>query len=333
MRSTKRWAAQAVGYAFLAGLLYLTASVAVFGLSVVLLQKGRIPANALIREEQQAVYIMGLRHIWQSEPGCSQFDADLLYKPALGPCHFANPEYQTVLNFDAQEGRLSPGPRPRGRGIAVIGDSHAMGWGVNDDQTFAALMQRDLKRPVYNLGVASYGTFRELQRLQMSGLLDKVDTIIIQYCDNDIIENQEKLAKPGSPSEAQYQAMLSDLRPSALGFLKEWVKIAVKKPIKIALHAVHKPSDFYDFAPHVEPLFKVLELYPWIKTKRVLMFYSNDHGHHFSNFTELAKAPVGSGVRFVDLGMGPEYYYRIDDHMTPAGHAEAAKRLEALLAK
>lgn len=332
MSSIKKWAAQAVGYAFLAGLLYLTVAVAVFGLSVLLLQKGRIPDNALIREEQQAVYIMGLRHIWQSEPGCSQFDADLLYAPAPGPCHFGNPEYQTVLNFDAQ-GRVQPGPRPAGRGIAVIGDSHAMGWGVNDDQTFAALMQRDLKRPVYNLAVASYGTYRELQRLQRSGLLDKVDTIIIQYCDNDITENKEKLAKPASPSEAQYQAMLAELKPSALGFLKEWVKIAVKKPIKIALHAVHKPSNFYDFTPHVEPLLKVLELYPWIKTKRVLMFYSNDHGHRFSNFVETAKAPAGSGVRFVDLELGPEYYYRIDDHPTPAGHAEAAKRLEALLAK
>ncbi|MFP5462523.1 MAG: CidA/LrgA family protein, partial [Gammaproteobacteria bacterium] len=49
---------------------------------------------------------------------------------------------------------------PAGTGIVVIGDSHAMGWGANDEETFAAQLQALSGRPVYNLGVASYGTAR-----------------------------------------------------------------------------------------------------------------------------------------------------------------------------
>ena len=41
-----------------------------------------------------------------------------------------------------------------------------MGWGVNDDETFSALLEKNLNRNVYNLSVSSYGTKRELIRLE-----------------------------------------------------------------------------------------------------------------------------------------------------------------------
>ena len=43
-----------------------------------------------------------------------------------------------------------------------------MGWGVNDDETFSALLEKNLNRNVYNLSVSSYGTRRELIRLEKS---------------------------------------------------------------------------------------------------------------------------------------------------------------------
>ena len=52
-------------------------------------------------------------------------------------------------------------------------------------------MTRKRLRPICSncLGVASYGTARELIRLEKSGLLEKIDTIILQYCNNDYHEN------------------------------------------------------------------------------------------------------------------------------------------------
>ena len=63
------------------------------------------------------------------------------------------------------------------------------GMGVNDNDTFAALLEK-INKPVYNLAVSGYGTPRELIRLEKSNLIDKVDTIIIQYCYNDYGENK-----------------------------------------------------------------------------------------------------------------------------------------------
>ena len=39
-----------------------------------------------------------------------------------------------------------------------------MGWGVKDEETFAARLSAKLARPVLNLAVSSYGTDRELRR-------------------------------------------------------------------------------------------------------------------------------------------------------------------------
>ena len=42
-----------------------------------------------------------------------------------------------------------------------------MGWGVNDNETFSAILEQKINRPVYNLAVSGYGTQRELIRLKI----------------------------------------------------------------------------------------------------------------------------------------------------------------------
>ena len=58
-----------------------------------------------------------------------------------------------VLNF-SPEGRYT-GAKPEGMGIAVLGDSHAVGWGIGDEETFSVKLQRLSARPVYDLAVPS----------------------------------------------------------------------------------------------------------------------------------------------------------------------------------
>ena len=64
-----------------------------------------------------------------------------------------------------------------------------MGWGVNDDETFAAIISSRVAVPVLNLGVSSYGTVRELIRVRMQPSLDEASCIFIQYSWNDFQEN------------------------------------------------------------------------------------------------------------------------------------------------
>jgi hypothetical protein len=138
---------------------------------------------------------LGYRKIWQNEKNCVEFDDKLIFKPKIGKCLFANPEFNTVLNFD-EEGRLKGNKlinKNGTEGVAVIGDSHAMGWGVNDNETFSAILEKKLNKKVYNLAVAGYATEREILRLKNSGLLKEINTVVIQYSDNDYNENISKV--------------------------------------------------------------------------------------------------------------------------------------------
>ena len=55
-------------------------------------------------------------------------------------------------------------PPPKTAPLIFLGDSHAMGWGVFDEHIFTAQIDNSKYVP-YNLAVSSYGTVRELQRL------------------------------------------------------------------------------------------------------------------------------------------------------------------------
>ncbi len=73
--------------------------------------------------------------------------------------------------------------------IVCLGDSYTMGWGVEQDETFAARLGKFTGLTVANTGVASYGTARELINLERIDS-SRLRWIIIQYCSNDLGENE-----------------------------------------------------------------------------------------------------------------------------------------------
>lgn len=328
MSTTTRPSVRLAAYGLLGAVLYANATLALLIFAIVTVSRGKVFTNEILLQYQRAAYMGGMRHIWQTEPGCAQFDAELLYKPVEGPCKFKNAEFDLVLHFDAQ-GRVSPHPEGA-KGIAVLGDSHAMGWGVADDKTFAAVMERDLGRPVFNLSVASYGTYRELLRLQSSGLLSEVDTVIIQYSDNDLPENLEKVKADPPSGPEQFEALRRSVKPGAGGTLELWTKDAFKLPLKLLLAPLRKASS-KDFVPHYAAMQAVFLKFAWLEDKRVFVFYSNSWGLKFSNFAEVVGAGPAGGPRFLDLPLEPQDYYLLDDHLTEQGHQKVARLLEAAL--
>jgi lysophospholipase L1-like esterase len=77
--------------------------------------------------------------------------------------------------------------------IITLGDSVVDGYGVEDDQTFSALLERKLsaQRPteVANLGIAGFSTAEELIQLQNVGLELQPDLVVLGYFVNDHFEN------------------------------------------------------------------------------------------------------------------------------------------------
>lgn len=317
-----------LGWTFLALIFYGALGAVVYTVSLVALQQGARIGLPWFAATQKSLYRNGYVNVnsWLGIPGCIKPDPELIYVPAIGACAFDDVEFRTTLTFTA-EGR-DTGPKPSGIGIAVIGDSHAMGWGVNDEETFAAQLQALSGRPVYNLGVASYGTARELLRLQKSGVLDKVDTVVLQYCNNDLGENRQfDTVSKQALHDKVFGPYPAAATPSPIERIVDGYGLALAAPFRSLSERLRRK----DFSPHVVALAPVLAKYrEMLADKRVIVFYANSYGQRYRNFPS-GRDAVMPNIEFVDLGLTPVDHRQLDNHMTPAGHRKTAERLYAYL--
>lgn len=75
--------------------------------------------------------------------------------------------------------------------IIVLGDSYAMGVGVNDGEEFSAVLG-DLLGPGYNVintGCPGWGLTQEIRRYYEFGQLYDPELVVLQFCGNDPIDN------------------------------------------------------------------------------------------------------------------------------------------------
>ncbi|MCH7564719.1 MAG: SGNH/GDSL hydrolase family protein [Gemmatimonadetes bacterium] len=80
--------------------------------------------------------------------------------------------------------------------VLVIGDSFTFGIGVNDDETFSALLQGMLEQScptmeveVINAGVGGWSTSHELEFLERFGLSFEADVVVLGFFGNDLDGN------------------------------------------------------------------------------------------------------------------------------------------------
>ena len=287
------------------------------------------PDLKLINSYQVNFYLEGgIRNIWQNNSECVKFDKDLIYVPKLKNCRFENLEFDTNISFN-EFGRYSSHPNKvnsKKNSIAVIGDSYAMGWGVNDNETFSSLLEKMLKKNVYNLAVSSYGTQRELIRLEKSGLLKEVDTIIIQYCYNDYGENANFKIKSEKDTNQNFQTITSSEPMSNLRKLRRTFRYSSQIPINL----IKKNINSLDFLPHQNLLIDTLNQYPSIRDKKIYIFYVNGPNLDFFNFPS-GKASKFNNIKFVNIKIENKHYFKIDGHLNKNGHEFIAEQLEGIL--
>src|SRR3954447_9642508 len=177
------------------GLLYVAFNLFVAGaiievIFVSMLHAPRLTAAspAPVRRLVQQVYRHFNRALIQFNPECARYDPDVTYTLKPPGCTFGNLEFDNTYSVnhaglrDSEENLVAPD-------VIVIGDSHAMGWGVNQDQSFPRVLAQRTGLKVLNAAVSSYATVREMR------MLDRLDSshlkvLVIQYADNDQPENR-----------------------------------------------------------------------------------------------------------------------------------------------
>ena len=312
----------------------------VFGVGVITAQGVSLADFNALHQMQRVFYFGGMRNIWQYQSDCVDVGGVLIYQPKFGECSHSNLEFSTTLNFDenGRQNGFSYDPNlPR---IAVLGDSHAMGWGVNDEETFSAELQRITNRRVYNLGVSSYATERELDRLALIQDLNSVDTVIIQYCDNDLSANRNypinqnlALDRFNIASQSYNLSQHSALSRGFWDALKAIVPTHMKVQIKLLLGLDYDASASIDENEHRLSIERILVEYSeLLKDKEVYVVFVSGHNskplpnNWVGNFRER-----GLRVNFIDLNMERNHFYDIDDHLNKHGHLYIASKINSLI--
>jgi lysophospholipase L1-like esterase len=166
--------------------LLLTAALLEACVALLLAHTPRMPALRTLARDYYGSFD---RAIIQMDPRFVRYDPELFYTLRPGRFVFEQREFAHEFRVNSlgvrDEEAALEAPE-----IVVVGDSIAMGWGVAQDETFAALIARATGRRVLNTAVSSYGTVREMR------MLERVDRrrlawLIVQYNANDSGENRE----------------------------------------------------------------------------------------------------------------------------------------------
>ena len=310
---------------------YLLITVVIFSFSYVSLIYGKTYDLFWIKSIQKKIYSRGYRNIWQLNSSCTSFDKELLYKPNIGKCNFSNPEFQTELNFNefSREHNLKKIYPNQNDYILVLGDSVAMGWGVNDLETFPYLLEELLNRRVYNLAVSSYGTVREIKRLKLSPYYENSKTIIIQYNSNDIYENRY-LDFDKTYSENDYKKIFenNEHNLNTIKFVLRNYKSSIRLFFADIADILFKEDnmEIINFDGHKKHLEERIKKNIDTANKDVKVIFPIAPHQKVINFPK-----SNSQIEYVLIELPKSHFFIVDEHPNKKGHFEIAKKLHKIL--
>ena len=316
-----------------------------------------LPLSVATLREMPGFHAIALRRYWseidliQWNPECAQWDPELAYTLRPGACRFSNPGYDNEYRVnrlgvrDDQESLDQPD-------VVLLGDSHAMGMGVDQDETFANRLERMLGLKVLNTGVSSYGTARELEMLKRVDR-SRARYLLIQYCSNDFEENREFIENGGrlpargpewfdmnvETNRRRRQYFAGKFTDSLLGFA--WERLAANFVSRSYAGELHPELS----GEALRYLLDVIEKHPVdLSGMKIIIFqmesFGSPHGWNQSRLEQLEQFLAAyphngrlTAAHFVDvtMGLGPEYFIPLDGHMNAMGHQRVAERLASVI--
>ena len=278
------------------------------------------------------------RRVIQLTRAGAVYDEALTYRLRTGNFEFENLEFATTFEVNSA-GLRDDSASLRQPNIIVLGDSQSMGWGVEQEETFAQLLEAQTGQLVLNAAISSYGTVRELRLLRE---LDTqgMHTLLLQYCDNDYFENSTFMRRRDLPirSREQYLKQVdaheekSSYSPFKLtrSLLPSWFRGAPKA-------SANRVPPHEEVRVFLEALRSHADTVP--ASARIIVFEISEFSRLDDLFgRELLRNLEGdpllrNRVEYLPLidGFQSDHFFRIDDHMRAQGHRYVAQRLlEAL---
>ena len=308
-------------YSILIIFLYVVISGVLYLFSSLLLIKGKVLNISPFKNFQINFYNqVGYRNIWQAQKECITFDNELIYVPKIGKCIFKNPEFFTELNF-TDVGRYQKSSNTnnnKSNNIFIIGDSHAMGWGVNDDETFSFLLSKNLNIKSINFAVSSYATYREILRLKLSNLLKKEDLIIIQYSSNDFGENTNY--KKNINSNIEFSKLINE-KLSNFEKIRKIIRYSITIPIEIIFKDENLILDWND---HKKFFFDILDSNDFLKDNKIILININSPNIFFKNFNNSSE---NKNLFFLNIDYSKRDFFIVDGHLNKDGHVKTSDEI------
>lgn len=295
----------------------------------------RFPAlSPLPRGVLRQMHVLFDRNTIQVMPACATFHATLTYTLRPGSCTFANREFSNTFTINSLGVRDDEASLAQPR-IVVLGDSIAMGWGVDQDAAFPSVIERLTGRLTLNAGVSSYGTVRELRMLER---IDRqaVTDVILQYSSNDLVENEQlasgrfkTLSREEYERTVQAQSDMLRYHPG-----KHTLNLLVM------MRNLARARQAADTAPsrdrEARVFLGVLAQSPVDLTPYSVIVLSLEPGFVDAVRPLAAASPMAviRQLRFLEMTSIesiPGAYYVLDDHPTGIGHAAIGRALAAAI--
>ncbi|MEM6720125.1 MAG: hypothetical protein AAF611_12445 [Bacteroidota bacterium] len=291
-----------------------------------------------MKSAAQQYYMKYGRSIVQYEPEMAQYDSSLFYTLKPGTFQFKNQEFEVTFKVNSLGMRDDEASLNTPK-IAVLGDSHAMGWGVEQKETFAEVLQKQTGKKVLNTAISSYGTAREFTMLQQVNT-DSLQYIIIQYCDNDYEENHAYFHNNNVldiSSKEVYENVSSDQRTKKNYYL---FKHVLKFP-KLLLSASSDAETVQFPEDEIKVFLNVIQQAKYLHDQ-VKIVVINVNGRKTTDrfikklSEKLRKKRWRHLAKFVipldiSSGLTEDKYHILDDHLNAKGHLFVANKIEKFI--
>jgi hypothetical protein len=207
-----------------------------------------------------------------------------------------------------------------------------MGWGVNQEESFAELLQKQTSYNVLNAGISSYGTAREVMSLQNFDL-SNLKYLVIQYGYNDQAENgafiQNNYSLPVR-SRSEYEVLQRKNSWTTRYYPFKYC-LTVAKLLTIRKRAAAEvPASTR--AKAVDEFIKIVERLPgYAKQAKIIVLYLPERTERKSGWflDELKERAPSLYTIDVESVLKQEDYYILDEHLRASGH----NKLTTLLAE